>query len=189
MLNSLTKYSRIISLRHVIVTFGTCLNCQSLSAVKDMRTSISVVVRQGGSPVNGSIADTNIPSPKARVYSFPSPFPTHVSQNREDSTAAIAVIGNHDLLLYGLLGLHSFIIKLADPHQEIRFEMELYVDKLQGNVQLTSSVTYWGERPTWSESATTRSRVIDSKGSNDKEIDVDALQVSLASVFHLKLHL
>jgi hypothetical protein len=102
----------------------------------------------------------------------------HVStQSREDSTAAIAVVGNHDLLLYGLLGLHSFIIKLADPHQEIRFEMELYVDKLHGKVQLTSSVTYWGERPTWSESATTRSRVIDTKGSKVKETEIDALQV------------
>ena len=30
----MTKTRRMLSLRHVIVTFGTCLNCQSLSAVK-----------------------------------------------------------------------------------------------------------------------------------------------------------
>jgi hypothetical protein len=67
MLNSLTKSSRIMSLRHVIVTFGTCLNCQSLSAVKDMHTSISVVVRQAGVPVSENSADANISSAKPRV--------------------------------------------------------------------------------------------------------------------------
>lgn len=179
MLNSLTKSSRIISLRHVIVTFGTCLNCQSLSAVKDMHTSISVVVRHAGQAVSDISNEKNsVPANGSPVFEFFTIKSSHLFQVREDSTAAIAVIGNHDLLLYGLLGLHSFIIKLADPHQEIRFEMELYVDKLQGKVQLTCSVTYWGERPTWSESATTRSRVIDAKGGTEtKETDVDALQV------------
>jgi hypothetical protein len=91
MLNSLTKFSRIISLRHVIVTFGTCLNCQSLSAVKDMHTSISVVVRQGGAQaVSDNSAESNISSPKSNVgaplpprFSFPALHsPSLVAESR-----------------------------------------------------------------------------------------------------------
>lgn len=67
MLNSLTKSSRIISLRHVIVTFGTCLNCQSLSAVKDMHTSISVVVRQAGQAVPDNSGERSISNSRSPV--------------------------------------------------------------------------------------------------------------------------
>ena len=41
----------------------------------------------------------------------------------------IHVVANQDILLYGLLGMHSLIVALADPYQELRMDFNFEKSK------------------------------------------------------------
>jgi hypothetical protein len=138
-LKRMTRTPRLLSLRHAIVTFGTCLNCQSLSAVKDMHTSVSVSVQDTSDPTaNGSRSVRNKPDNSSDLHKVvvrlltSSSFITHVAQMLLDS---IPVVVNHDVLFYALLGLHSYIVMLADPHQEIKFQIDILRDDIKNTVR------------------------------------------------------
>ena len=94
-----------------------------------MHTSVSVSVQDGCDALDNehAVADTS-----ARH----SEIPSTIDEILKDG---VLVAANHDVLFYGLLGLHSCIVMLADPHQEIKFQIEIFRDYIRENV---SSVTH-----------------------------------------------
>eukprot|EP00602_Paraphysomonas_sp_CaronLab_P001300 CAMPEP_0185022740 /NCGR_PEP_ID=MMETSP1103-20130426/5437_1 /TAXON_ID=36769 /ORGANISM="Paraphysomonas bandaiensis, Strain Caron Lab Isolate" /LENGTH=623 /DNA_ID=CAMNT_0027554955 /DNA_START=437 /DNA_END=2308 /DNA_ORIENTATION=+ len=169
-LNSLSKVPRRLFLRHVIVTFGTCLNCQSLSAVKDMHTLVTVAIDNSTQDDGEGTADVR--------------HLGNASNKINHHASGIAVVANHDTLLYGFLGLHSLIVKLADPHQEIKFGISIAVDSNSGTARVSVTVSHWGEVPMWSDggliTAARRERPAATAAQLDR--DSDALQTLVESI-------
>ena len=91
---------------------------------QDMHTSVSVSV-------------TDAIDALSRDHDGTEAEPSDIEKILKDG---VPVVANHDILFYGFLALHSYIVMLADPHQEIKFQIEIVRDRIRDIVIALSSI-------------------------------------------------
>jgi len=114
---------------------SACLNCQTTANIKDLNTTVSVNSYRVGGKYN----------PKAVVSN---------EQLEQQRPPDIHVWVNQEVLLYGLMGMHSLIVALADPHQELRMDFSVTKTPDGREAVVETRLCHWGQCPVWALTGT-----------------------------------
>eukprot|EP01041_Mallomonas_annulata_P006218 gene6218-12596_t len=127
-LKRISRRPRKIAVQHLIKTISACLSCQTTATIKDLNTTVSVNSHRLAGKYN----------PKAVA-----------GEVQETKPEDIHVVANQDILLYGMLGMHSLIVALADPHQELRLDFSVHKSKDGNEATIEARLYHWGQCPAW----------------------------------------
>eukprot|EP00607_Mallomonas_marina_P005038 CAMPEP_0182425520 /NCGR_PEP_ID=MMETSP1167-20130531/11969_1 /TAXON_ID=2988 /ORGANISM="Mallomonas Sp, Strain CCMP3275" /LENGTH=361 /DNA_ID=CAMNT_0024606319 /DNA_START=1399 /DNA_END=2484 /DNA_ORIENTATION=- len=157
-LKKIARRPRKIAIQHLIKTVSACLSCQTTANIKDLNTTVSVNSHRVGGKYN----------PRAVA-----------STEQEVKPQDIHVWVNQDVLLYGLLGMHSLIVALADPHQELRMDFSVARSADGSKATIETRLYHWGQCPVW-ELANSDERRDTGVGGGNKGLGLD-FQVATSS--------